>query len=196
MAERAICYSEFMKVITKSAIGTKKFAREMAGNIVRLGASWTRPQRQGVRDAARGAVIIGLQGELGSGKTTFVQGFLGYFGIQRVTSPTFVIIKKYSYKNPKTKTQNSNKTKNPKSLRFDGQAKFQTLYLYHIDYYRIKNSRDLLELGLEEIINDPGNIVLIEWADKIRGILPLNTIWIEFGHKSEKERSIEIPNFQ
>lgn len=189
LAERAACYSRFMKVVTKSAIETKKFARGIAMGIVQVAASQTRQR----------AIIIGLQGELGSGKTTFTQGFLEYFGIQRVTSPTFVMIKKYSYKNPKTKTQNPSKIQ---SLKSSSEAdppwvgKFQTLYLYHIDCYRIKNSRDLLDLGFEEMINNPDAMVLIEWAEKIQDILPKDVIWIKFRHRSEKERGIEFFNFQ
>lgn len=190
LAGRIACYNGLMEIIIKSAIETKKFAREMAAKIDRLAASWTR----------QGAIIIGLQGELGSGKTMFVQGFLGYFGIRRATSPTFVIIKKYSYKNPKANPpaggQNPNKVQNPPPFLAEkaGQAKskFQTPYLYHIDCYRIKNSRDLSELGLEEIIGNPRNIVLIEWAERIYDILPRDAIWIEFRHKSENERVLKI----
>jgi len=89
---------------------------------------------------------------LGSGKTTFVQGFLRGLGIKKkITSPTFVIAKNYK------------------------QA-------YHIDCYRIKKADELLKLGLREVLENPQNIVLIEWAEKIKKILPKNFVWLKFEH--------------
>ncbi|MEE8131555.1 MAG: tRNA (adenosine(37)-N6)-threonylcarbamoyltransferase complex ATPase subunit type 1 TsaE [Candidatus Paceibacterota bacterium] len=109
------------------------------------------------------ALILALTGELGSGKTTFIQGFLRAVGVKkRITSPTFIIIRRYNH-------------------------------IYHIDCYRIKKPKEILDLGLKEIINNPQNIVLIEWADNIKKLLPRNTIWIRFKHgDKEKERIIKI----
>ena len=108
------------------------------------------------------ALIIGLEGELGSGKTTFIKAFAKGLGIKkRLTSPTFVLIK--NYRN-----------------------------FYHIDCYRIKSYKDMGALDFLEIISSPKNIVLIEWAEKIRKILPRDTIWIKFKIISDKEREIKI----
>lgn len=85
--------------------------------------------------------IILLEGDLGSGKTTFAKGFCEYFGIRDVTSPTFVIMKKYEIKNE----------------NFD--------YLYHIDCYRAET--DLQEIGIKEILDNNNGIVIIEWPEKI-----------------------------
>jgi len=107
-------------------------------------------------------LIIGLEGELGSGKTTFIKAFAKGLGIKkRLTSPTFVLIKKYRN-------------------------------FYHIDCYRIKSYKDILALDFEEIISNPKNIVIIEWAEKIKKILPKNTIWLKFKIVSNKERIINI----
>lgn len=93
--------------------------------------------------------IIALSGELGAGKTTFAQGFAKGLGIKdKIISPSFLIIRQYPV---------------------PGQINF----FYHIDLYRLENigpgsiGVDLKNLGLEEILNDPTNIILIEWAEKI-----------------------------
>ena len=148
-----------------------------------------------VNGKKKNAIVFALFGELGSGKTTFAQGFLEYFGIKKANSPTFVIMKKYVYENPKSKIQSLNKAKNPKFLPAGDVPKghkIQKFYLYHIDCYRIHNSRDLIELGFQEIVKDSHNIILIEWADRIGDLLPKNTICINFKHKSENERIISI----
>ncbi len=119
----------------------------------------------------KNVLVFGLIGDLGSGKTTFVQGFLKALGVKKkITSPTFVLIKNY----PIPQLTNS-------------------LIVYHIDCYRIKKSKELLDLGLKEILNNPQNIVLIEWAEKIKRILSKNTIWVKFEHgEKENQRTIKI----
>ncbi|MEK7582949.1 MAG: tRNA (adenosine(37)-N6)-threonylcarbamoyltransferase complex ATPase subunit type 1 TsaE [Patescibacteria group bacterium] len=108
------------------------------------------------------AIVIGLEGELGSGKTTFVQKFAKALGItEHITSPTFVILKKYGN-------------------------------LVHIDAYRLKSSEDLKKLGIQELIEDPRNIIFIEWADLVADILPNDRITIHFEHVSEGKRKISI----
>jgi tRNA threonylcarbamoyladenosine biosynthesis protein TsaE len=117
----------------------------------------------------KGALIIGLEGELGSGKTRFVQGFARGLGIrQRLTSPTFVILRRYAISNKPYAN------------------------LYHIDCYRIKNAKDILALDFKEIISIPKNVVLIEWAEKIHKILPKNLIWIKFSVINQNTRRLEI----
>lgn len=61
--------------------------------------------------------------------------------------------------------------------------------VYHIDAYRV-GSEDILNLGWEEIISNPKNIVIIEWADRIKDIIPDKAVWIEFKWIEEKERKI------
>jgi len=118
-----------------------------------------------------------LEGELGSGKTRFVQGFAKGLGIrQRLTSPTFVLMKKY---------------KLPKGRIFNFQFTISN-FLYHIDCYRLSKPKDLLDLDFKEIVFNPQNIILIEWAEKIRSILPKETIWIKFEIISPRERKIVI----
>lgn len=112
------------------------------------------------------ALIIGLEGELGSGKTTFIKAFAKGLGIKkRLTSPTFVLMK--NYRN-----------------------------FYHIDCYRIKSYKDILALDFEEIISNPKNIILIEWAEKVKKILPKETIWLKFEIVSNNERKIAVQKLE
>jgi tRNA threonylcarbamoyladenosine biosynthesis protein TsaE len=140
------------EIITKSERETEKLAKILAQTCF----------AEANRHRRKIAIVIGLQGELGSGKTRFVQGFAKGLGIrQRLTSPTFVLMKKY---------------KN----------------LYHIDCYRLNRPKDLIDLDFKEIISNPKNIVLIEWAEKVRKILPKNTAWIRFEVISDQKRKIKI----
>lgn len=124
---------------------TKNLAKKMAGKI-----------KSGV---------IALTGELGAGKTTFVQGFAKGLGIkEKIISPTFVLIRQYPI---------------PNTSRI----------LYHIDLYRLEG---FTELGLKEIIGDPNNIVLIEWAEKIKNDLPEKTTYIKIRKENQNKRSITV----
>ncbi len=116
-----------------------------------------------------GAMVVALSGELGSGKTTFTQGFAKALGIkERITSPTFVLLKRFKIDD----------------LRFKN--------FVHIDAYRFENPKEILDLGWKNMINQPENIIFVEWAEKIKKILPSNCFWVKFGHKEPKTRSIDI----
>ncbi|MDD5638316.1 MAG: tRNA (adenosine(37)-N6)-threonylcarbamoyltransferase complex ATPase subunit type 1 TsaE [Candidatus Pacebacteria bacterium] len=116
------------------------------------------------------AIIISLEGDLGAGKTTFTQGFAKKLKIkEKVLSPTFLIIKKFKL----------NKIKNFSNL-------------YHIDCYRIKNFKEIIDLDFEKIISNPSNIVIIEWAERIKEILPENIIKLNFFYIDENKRKIII----
>src|SRR5258708_773348 len=85
--------------------------------------------------------VIALIGELGAGKTTFTQGFAKGLGIkEKVISPTFVLMRQHQI---------------PKTNR----------WLFHLDLYRIENSKDLKALDLEELFAQTQNLILIEWAE-------------------------------
>ena len=113
------------------------------------------------------AFIVALKGDLGSGKTTFIQGLARGLKIkENILSPTFVIQKNFSLV-----------LKNYKNF-------------YHIDAYRLKNPDELLELGFKELIRNPENLIVIEWADKIKKILPRNIFKIEFINLGKNKRKI------
>jgi len=123
------------------------------------------------------ATVIGLFGDLGSGKTTFTKYFGKSFGIlmRDIISPTFVIQKRFDIKQV-SKSDNDKVFKN----------------LYHLDVYRIDDSSEILSLGWDKMINDPKNIILVEWAEKIQDILPDDTIKIYLKSTGENSRNIKI----
>lgn len=117
--------------------------------------------------------IVCLVGELGSGKTTFTQGLLEGLKIPGpYTSPTFVIMKKYE-KQESVNSEQENKN------------------IYHIDAYRV-SSDDILNIGWDEIVADKNNVIIIEWADRIRNIIPENAVWIKFEWIDENKRKIKF----
>lgn len=145
-----------MKHITNSKFQTQKLAKNLAKQLVKH----QMPNK-------KHALVVGLSGELGSGKTTFVQGFAKALGIkERIISPTFVILKKFKIKDLK--------------------------FLTHIDAYRIKNSKEILDLGWKNMLVSPENIILVEWPEKIKKIFPKQYFWLNFSHKGKSKRSIDI----
>jgi len=138
-----------MEIITKSAKETQRVGMFLAEEFIK-----NKPDKNK-------AVVVALEGDLGGGKTTFIQGFAKGLGIKdKITSPTFVIMKKYNF-------------------------------LYHIDCYRIKN-KDLLELDFNEIISNNCNFIVIEWAERVKKILPKNTLWLKFEYIDKNKRKILI----
>lgn len=125
----------------------------------------------------KGGDIVALSGNLGTGKTQFVKGVANFFKIKKnITSPTFVLIKVYHVK--------KNHLKPSKGSQFK---------LVHIDCYRLSSPRELLDIGLQELLDSPRNIILIEWAEKIKNILPKKTFWIKFSYgKKINERLIKL----
>lgn len=155
-----------MEIVSSSPKSTKKFAADFAKKILK-----------NKKFKNKSALVIGLVGDLGTGKTTFIQSFARALGIkQNLPSPTFVIMRSYrlSKQLPITNYQ----------------------LLRHIDAYRIKKAAELDTLDFKSILQNPENIVLIEWAEKMKKILPKETIWINFEHgEKENERIMKIPEF-
>ena len=106
--------------------------------------------------------VVALSGELGSGKTTFTQGLLQGLEIKGPYTSPTFVIMKKYASN-----------------------------IYHLDAYRV-GEEDILNLGWEEIANEPGNIVIVEWADRIKKIIPKDSLWIEFEWLAENERRIKF----
>ena len=130
----------------------------------------------------RGGDIICLTGELGSGKTTFAQGILkGLKAKGPYTSPTFVVLKEY-------KLTTNNKRLTTKKIKKLSVVSGK-LSVYHIDAYRVI-AKDILNLGWKEIISNKNNIIIIEWADRIKKIIPKNSLWIKFEWIDENKRKM------
>lgn len=149
-----------MEIITKSAKETQELGKEFAINL---------------RHNKKNSTTLALTGELGSGKTTFIQGLAKGLGIKkRIISPTFILVRRYNVKDSKPKSSFSN--------------------FYHVDLYRLDKEVDdeLENLGLFEVWQDPENIVAIEWAEKAGNILPSQTIWLKFENLGEDKRKIII----
>ena len=155
-----------METASKSLNDTKKIANDLAREIILKG----------------GPSVIALYGDLGSGKTAFTQFFAKALGVrEKVLSPTFVIIKTFSLD-----------ARTYADLTRTNADKFKYKKLVHIDAYRLKSAKDLLDLGFKDIIKDKGNIVLIEWPEKIERYLPKNAKKIYFEVISKDERKITI----
>ena len=116
---------------------------------------------------AKGQVVC-FQGDLGAGKTTFIQGMLNFLNAEKpYTSPTFVIMKKYQVKHVIIKN------------------------VYHIDAYRIDDN-SLFDLGWDEIVRDPKSLVLLEWPEKIEKSIPKDAQLIKFKWIDENSREIDF----
>jgi tRNA threonylcarbamoyladenosine biosynthesis protein TsaE len=108
--------------------------------------------------------VIGLSGNLGSGKTTFAKAFAKALGIKALKSPTFIVSQRYEL----------------------GKK-----YLYHLDFYRLKDKKDLEAIGIEEILSS-GDIALIEWVEKFPQIQHRCDMLITFIVKRNNKRDVAI----
>ena len=129
---------------------------------------------------SRKALIFAIQGELGSGKTQFAKGLGLFLKIEEnIISPTFVIIREYPFK----------------------LEKKQGIF-FHLDTWRLEKGEELLDLGLEKMF-EPGNVIAIEWLQKIKPILDniqnkkgflfckeTRLIWVTIESLSENQRRI------
>jgi tRNA threonylcarbamoyladenosine biosynthesis protein TsaE len=110
-----------------------------------------------------GAVVACI-GDLGAGKTAFLQGVARGLGVQSaVTSPTFVLVNVYRGRLP----------------------------VYHLDAYRTDSLTEILELGVEEMLDGEG-VTLIEWADKMLPLLPARTVVVRISGAGDEPRAIDV----
>lgn len=154
-----------LKIITKSAEETKKVGEALAREILKT----HNPPRP---PYLKGGIVISLEGELGSGKTTFAQGFAKGLGIkENPRSPTFVIMRAYTISHK------------PYALR----------QLIHVDAYRL-SSKDFKALNWKDFVHPPAggskNIILVEWGNRVKNILPKNSARIVFKHTYHKNRRL------
>ncbi|MFA6095087.1 MAG: tRNA (adenosine(37)-N6)-threonylcarbamoyltransferase complex ATPase subunit type 1 TsaE [Candidatus Paceibacterota bacterium] len=126
----------------------------------------------------KGAYVVGLQGELGAGKTAFTKGVARAFGLSdTVTSPTFVIEKIYSL---------------PETV-FGAVNPFKKLI--HIDAYRLDGGVEIEHLGWKEISEDPTNLILIEWPEQVKDAVSPTEILL-FSFVDDVTRKIELEDYR
>jgi tRNA threonylcarbamoyladenosine biosynthesis protein TsaE len=108
--------------------------------------------------------VVSLTGELGAGKTAFVQGAAKALGVDEpVTSPTFVLVRQYRGDMP----------------------------IYHVDVYRLENLQEVHDLGFEDFL-DPGGVVFVEWGDAIDALLPEGHLTVELSAEDDESRRLRI----
>ncbi len=108
--------------------------------------------------------VVALIGELGAGKTCFVQGLVHGLGVTtRATSPTFVLVNDYRGRLP----------------------------VHHVDAYRISTPAELIDIGLLELMDDEA-VTIIEWADRITALLPPRTITVHIDGLGDEPRTITV----
>lgn len=113
------------------------------------------------------ATVLGLSGNLGVGKTTFVQNIARVLGVSEpVTSPTFTIMKQYELEHPK----------------FDR--------LVHMDAYRLDTKSELEPLQFGALLQTPKTLICIEWAEKVKNALPTNTVFYELDINENQRHTI------
>lgn len=136
-----------MKLSSSSAVNTRKFAQNFGGKIKK-------------------GKVIAFYGNLGAGKTQFVQGLAKGLGInKRIISPTFVILRSYEGKK---------------------------LNLHHVDLYRLSSEKEIIDQGITQLFEDPKNIVAIEWAEKIEKLLPKDAVKVHLNYLGDNNREIII----
>jgi tRNA threonylcarbamoyladenosine biosynthesis protein TsaE len=113
-----------------------------------------------------GGDVVVLTGDLGAGKTTFVQGAARALGVtDPVVSPTFTLVRRYRGSRP----------------------------VYHVDVYRLDRIQEVIDLGFEEMFEDDG-VTFVEWGDVIEGLLPDAYLEIELWTRAEDDRRLVVVN--
>ena len=118
----------------------------------------------------KGATVVALSGDLGAGKTAFTQYVAKHLGVtSKITSPTFVILKKYPIKKSKHYT-----------------------FLIHIDAYRLTHEEDLSPLKWNELISDNKHIIFIEWPENVAKAIPPDATRVTISHMKDGHRKLEL----
>ncbi len=137
------------EVVSRSSRSTKSWARRFAASL-------------------QGGEVLALSGELGAGKTTFVQGLaagLGVADLRQVVSPTYTLANEYP----------------------GGR-----LLLVHLDFYRLDSAEAARALGLDELLGRPGTVAAVEWPERAAELVPEDAIWIHLSHTPEGGRRLRV----
>ena len=125
----------------------------------------TRRIGMGLGGALQPGDLICLQGDLGAGKTTFVQGIAqGWGSLDSVSSPTFILVNMYR--------------------RANGSQ------LFHMDAYRLDSTPEAEELDLDSMLAE--SALIIEWPERMDGLIPAERLWVELEHVADEEREMKF----
>lgn len=121
-----------------------------------------------IAEILSGPRVVVLRGELGAGKTTLVKGWLESLGAARpeeVTSPTFTLVHEYEAKRGR---------------------------VFHLDLYRLETERELAALGFDEMTEEPGAVVLVEWGEKFPSVMERADAEVAMAHLEGDERTLWV----
>jgi len=150
---------ENQKFLTHSAAETTEIGFQIATKLL---------AKQAVGDKEKGATVLCLYGDLGSGKTTFTQGFAKGLGFQnRLPSPTFIIVRRYSLPH-------------------------NEFFFYHIDLYRLHTMTEIEGIGIKEIFNQPRAFVVIEWAERLGELTPAHRVDSTFTQLGDNDHQMTL----
>ena len=138
----------------------------MGGSIqlVTQGPEQTRDAAAALAELLAPGDVVNLTGELGAGKTAFVQGAARALGVDGpVVSPTFVLVREYRGQMP----------------------------IYHVDVYRLDRLQEVHDLGFEDLL-DPTGVVFVEWGDAVEALLPDSHLRVELGTEGEDTRRLRV----
>ena len=114
--------------------------------------------------------VLAFSGEMGAGKTTFISALCHYLGVQdAVSSPTFALINEYHFVE-------------------DGNDKT----IYHMDWYRLRDTEEAINAGMEDALNNPVVYCFVEWAEKAVELLPHPHLWIDIEVVNPDERKMSV----
>jgi len=162
-----------MKFVSKSLKDTQNFAGEV---LKKLGADEKSyfAQLSPTSQRQRATVLL-LEGDLGSGKTTFVQFLAQALGVkENLTSPTFVLMKSYKVSSQKNE-----------------RIRLSIKNLVHIDAYRLTSGQDLKNLGWDKLVTNPDNLIVVEWPELVADLWDGSELKIKFKFVDEKTREID-----
>ncbi len=148
-------------IITKNLSDTHSLASDFLNNLLKK-----------YKDKKNGAVVVGMYGDLGSGKTSFVQGVAKFLGVKdQIISPTFILQKRYE---------------------LDSSAQNIFSNLIHIDAYRMESSQELEHIKWDDLLKDENNLIFIEWPERVYQKMPEDHIRVVCAFIDKETRGFDI----
>ncbi len=122
-------------------------------------------------DLVKGYRIIAFNGDMGAGKTTFIHALCDHLGVKdNVSSPTYALINEYHF----------------------SHSQYGSKIIYHMDWYRLKDADEAINAGVEDCLQQPDAICLVEWPEIAIQLLPRSYAWVDISILSLTEREMGI----